>query len=50
MAVDGEPIREAKDLSRRIAGVHPGKSVEVTVHRGGKDQKLSLEVARQSGA
>ena len=33
VAVDGEPIKEAKDLSRKIADVAPGKSVNVTVFR-----------------
>jgi serine protease Do len=47
VAVDGEPIKEAKDLSRKIADVAPGKSVNVTVFRNGKERQVTLEVASQ---
>ena len=48
--LDGSPIREARDLSRRIAAVQPGKTVEVTLYRDGRERTVSLEVGRQSGA
>jgi serine protease Do len=47
VAVDGEPVREAKDLSRKVAKVAPGKSVSVTVYRDGKERTVTLEVASQ---
>ncbi len=47
VAVDGEPIKEARDLSRKIADVAPGKSVNVTVFRDGKERQVTLEVASQ---
>jgi serine protease Do len=50
VAVDGEPIKEAKDLSRKIANVAPGKTVNVTVYREGKERQVSLEVAPQPKA
>jgi serine protease Do len=50
VAVDGEPIKEARDLSRKIANVAPGKSVNVTVFRDGKERTVSLEVAKQPRA
>jgi len=51
VAVDGEPVREAKDLSRKIASVEPGKTVSITVYRDGQERTVSVEVARQpSGA
>jgi serine protease Do len=50
VAVDGETIKEAKDLSRRIANVAPGKQVSVTVYREGKERTVALEVGRQPKA
>jgi serine protease Do len=50
VAVDGEAIKEAKDLSRRIANVAPGKSVQVTLYREGKERTVSVEVAKQPKA
>jgi serine protease Do len=50
VAVDGETIKEAKDLSRKIANVAPGKSVSVTVYRDGKERTVSLEVGKQPKA
>ena len=50
VAVDGETIKEAKDLSRRIANVAPGKQVSVTVYREGKERTVTLEVGRQPKA
>jgi len=50
LAVEGQPIRAARDLSRRIAGYQPGRTVQVTVFRDGQERQLSLEIAKQSGA
>lgn len=50
VAVNGETVREAKDLSRKIAAFPPGKSVTLTVFRDGKDRAVSLEIGRQNGA
>jgi serine protease Do len=50
VAVDGETIKEAKDLSRKIASVDPGKSINVTLYREGKERTVSLEVGRQPKA
>jgi serine protease Do len=47
VAVDGERIGEAKDLSRKIANVAPGKSVSLTLYRDGKERNVDLEVAAQ---
>ena len=46
VAVDGEPIKEAKDLSRKIANVAPGKSVSLTLYRDGKERTVTLEVGQ----
>ncbi len=50
VAVDGETIKEAKDLSRKIANVAPGKQVSVTVYRDGKERTVTIEVGRQPKA
>jgi serine protease Do len=50
VAVDGDTIKEAKDLSKRIAGVSPGKSISVTLYREGKERTVNLEVASQPKA
>jgi serine protease Do len=50
VAVDGETIKEAKDLSRKIANVEPGKNVSITLYRDGKERTVNLEVGRQPKA
>jgi serine protease Do len=44
--VDGEDIDNALDLSRTIAGKNPGTTVELTIFRDGKEQKLSVELGK----
>jgi serine protease Do len=50
VAVDGQPIKEAKDLSRKIATVAPGKSVSLTLYRKGEERTVSVEVGKQPKA
>jgi serine protease Do len=50
VAVDGERIGEAKDLSRKIATVAPGKSVSLTLYREGKERTVTIEVGSQPKA
>ncbi|MEZ0171730.1 S1C family serine protease [Microvirga sp. TS319] len=47
IAVDGQPINEAKDLSRKVAQVAPGKSLSLTLWRQGKERTVTLEVGSQ---
>jgi serine protease Do len=47
IAADGQPINEAKDLSRKVANVAPGKSLSLTLWRDGKERNVTLEVASQ---
>jgi len=42
IAVDGEEIEDALDLSRTIASKDPGTAVEVTYWRDGKEQSVSV--------
>ena len=48
VAVDGQAIREPKELSRRIAAIDPGKPVSLTVLRDGKERTITVEIGRQS--
>jgi serine protease Do len=41
-AVDGEPIKDPKELARKIAGMAPGKTVEVSIWRDGKSQAVKV--------
>jgi serine protease Do len=47
VAVDGETIKEAKDLSRKVAQVAPGKKVTLTLYREGKERDVTLTVGTQ---
>jgi serine protease Do len=42
VAVDGRTINNALDLSRTIAGKAPGTTVELTVWRNGKEEKVPV--------
>jgi serine protease Do len=48
VAVDGQAIREPKELSRRIAAIEPGKTVSLTVLRDGKERTVTIEIGRQN--
>lgn len=50
IAVNGEAIKDARDLTRRIAGVKPGDKVKVTLWREGRERAISIEVGRQPAA
>lgn len=43
-AVDGDPIDDALDLSRTIAGKAPNSTVELTIWRDGAETKLSVKL------
>ncbi|APO66919.1 serine protease Do 1 [Rhizobium gallicum] len=43
-AVNGETVKDARDLSRRIGAMQPGSKVEVSVWRDGKAQSLTVEL------
>ncbi len=42
LSVDGQQIKDSRDLSLRISNIAPGKSVKVTYWRGGKQQDASV--------
>ena len=41
-AVNGDAIADPKDLARKIAGLGPKKTVDLTVMRGGATQKIAV--------
>ncbi len=43
-AVNGEPVKDARDLSRRIGAMTPGSKVELSVWRSGKAQSVTVEL------
>ena len=47
LAVNGEKVADAKDLSRKIAAFAPGTKTSLTIWRDGKEKDVSFEVGRQ---
>jgi serine protease Do len=43
-AVNGETVKDARDLSRRIGAMQPGSKVEVSLWRDGKAQSVNVEL------
>jgi serine protease Do len=43
-AVNGDTIKDPRDLARRIAAMPPGTKVEVAIWRNGKSQPLTVEL------
>ncbi|MCJ2032831.1 Do family serine endopeptidase [Methylobacterium sp. J-068] len=43
-SVNGSPINDAKELSRKIAGIKPGAKVELTYLRSGKSDTATVEL------
>lgn len=50
VSVNGEDVKDARDLSRKIAKFAPGTKTSITVFRDGKERQLSFEVGRQPAA
>jgi serine protease Do len=47
-AVNGEPVSDARELSRRIAALQPGSKAELTYLRDGKQQTANVQLGAQS--
>ncbi|WP_337266409.1 Do family serine endopeptidase [Oryzifoliimicrobium ureilyticus] len=43
-ALNGEPVKDARELSRRIGSMQPGSKVDLSVWRSGKAQSISVEL------
>jgi serine protease Do len=46
IAVNGERVTDARDLSRKIAKFAPGTKTSLTIWRDGKERELSFEIGR----
>ncbi len=46
LAVNNEPIKDARELSRRISSLQPGASVKLTLIRDGKEQTVEASLAK----
>ncbi|AZO78326.1 MULTISPECIES: trypsin-like peptidase domain-containing protein [unclassified Bosea (in: a-proteobacteria)] len=50
LAVNGERITDARELSRKIATFAPGAKTSLTIWRDGKEREIAFEVGRQPAA
>ncbi|MEE4235615.1 MAG: trypsin-like peptidase domain-containing protein [Anderseniella sp.] len=49
LAVNGETVAGPKELSRKVAGIKPGTSVDMTVYRGGKERTVKVAIGTMPG-
>jgi serine protease Do len=50
VSLDGVAVEDHRDLSRKVAMIPPGRSVEVTIFRRGVQEVISVEIGRLSDA
>ncbi len=43
-AVDNEPVQDARDLARKIAGIAPGTEVTLAIDRDGKSENVAIKI------
>jgi serine protease Do len=46
LTFDGKPISDARELSRVVASTRAGSEVKMVIQRGGKEQTLSVAIAK----
>jgi serine protease Do len=46
LAVDGQAVDGPRELARRIASMSPGTKVDLTVFRGGKEEKVAVTLGK----
>jgi serine protease Do len=44
VSVNGGPVKDARDLARKIAGLAPGTDIKLQIVRGGGEESVSLKV------
>jgi len=44
IAVDGRPVTDARELTRRVGAYAPGEQVEFTILRDGEERRLTVEL------
>ncbi len=43
-AVDNEPVKDARDLARKIAGIAPGTEITLAIDRDGKSENVAIKI------
>jgi serine protease Do len=46
VGLNGEPVRDARDLTRRVAGLEPGRAARFDIVRGGSRQTIEVEIGQ----
>jgi serine protease Do len=46
LAVNGETVKDARDLSRRISSLQPGATVKILISRDGKERTIDVTLAK----
>lgn len=49
LEVDGKTIDDPRDLARKVATIAPGKSVQLSVYRDGKHEKVAVQIGTMPG-
>jgi serine protease Do len=49
LSLDGTEIDDARDLSKKVARVKPGQTVDVVIIRDGKQETLKIEIGKMPG-
>lgn len=50
VSLDGVAVEDHRDLSRKVAMIPPGRTIEVTIFRRGSQEVISVEIGRLSDA
>lgn len=50
LAVNGQTVKDAKDLARRIGNLRPDSTAKIKILRGGKEQVVDVPLGKQPGA
>jgi serine protease Do len=48
-ALDGDPVKDPRDLARRVAAIAPGQKIDVSIWRDGKSQNVQVEIGTLAG-
>jgi serine protease Do len=48
LSIDGSPVKDARDLARKIADLAPGSTIKLGIMRNGSEQTLTLTLGEMS--
>ena len=46
VAVNGEPVKDARELARKVASLNPGRTAKIDIVRNGKEQTLDMTLGK----